>query len=406
MLAADLGVSRGIVVEAYAQLVAEGYLVAQPRSALRVADVAPPATTPARTRAAPEPRFDLRAGAPDLTLFPSRAWVRSLTEALADLPRRRLGYGDPQGDPELREALAEYLGRVRGVVADPARIVIVGGFAQGFGLACAVLAAEGVTRIAIEDPSHPRLRAAVAAAGLDVATVPVDDGGALTSALPEAIPCVLTPAHQFPTGVVLSPERRAAALRHGGTIVESDYDAEFRYDREPVGALQGLAPEQVLYAGTASKTLAPGLRLGWLVAPTQLVEPLAEAKHVADRGSSLPDQLALARLLRSGRYERHLRRCRRVYRRRRDVVAAALVGLNVRGVAAGLQLVAELPDGVDDREVCRAAARRGVAVDALSSYRIAEPGPPGLVVGYAGVGDVDIGAATTALVEAISEATR
>ncbi|MGH2967512.1 MAG: PLP-dependent aminotransferase family protein [Solirubrobacteraceae bacterium] len=276
-----------------------------------------------------------------------------------------------------------------------------------------MLAKSGARRVAVEDPSADDDALPVArAAGLEVVGVLVDEDGVRVDALDgtDAAALILTPSHQWPTGAVLAPGRRAAALRwaeqRGALIVEDDYDAEYRYDRAPIGALQGLAPDRVIYAGTASKTLAPGLRLGWLVAPPQLVAGIAEAKTLADRGSPVLDQLAFADFLSHGEFNRHLRRMRPLYRRRRDVLLTALRArlpdLEPAGIAAGLHLVAYLPDDVDEAAVVEAAANRGLAVYGLAPYRIADNGRPGLIFGYATLAERTLTEGVDTLAEVIA----
>jgi GntR family transcriptional regulator/MocR family aminotransferase len=283
-LAAQLGVSRGVVVEAFEQLVAEGYLQAVPGGATRVAPGAVSAGGPTRSLELPSYPFDFRPGRPDVTAFPRAAWVRSLRRALAAAPADRLTYRSGAGLPELRIALAAYLNRVRGTAGAPADIVVASGFAQGLGLVARALAQGGGHTFALEDPFDPEYRAIVQAGGLEPVPIPVDEAGVRVDRIAASgvAGALVTAAHQYPTGVVLSPERRAALLawaREAGTIVvEDDYDAEYRYDRAPIGALQGLAPGHVVFAGSASKTLAPGLRLGWLVAPPAFAERLTEVK--------------------------------------------------------------------------------------------------------------------------------
>ncbi|WP_239090471.1 MocR-like pyridoxine biosynthesis transcription factor PdxR [Asanoa iriomotensis] len=392
-LATDLGVSRGIVVEAYQQLVAEGYLSSRPGGYTRVAAGPAPASPAAAVEPATEVRIDFGYGRADVAHFPRAAWLRSLRRVLTQAPNDRFGYSSGRGVPELRLALADYLNRVRGTVATPDTTVVTNGFAQGIALLVQVLAARGARRLAVEDPSpddDARLHAR--AAGLEVIGVPVGPDGIDVTALAavRADALVLTPSHQWPTGGVLPAPARAAVLRwaraNDAVVVEDDYDAEYRYDRAPVGALQGLDPDHVVYAGTASKTLAPGLRVGWLVAPRALVDDLAAAKVTADRGGSAVDQLAFADFLAGGEFDRHLRRMRPVYRRRRDTLLAGLARhlpeFRPAGVAAGLHLVTWLPPHLDEDAVVRTGLARGVGVHGVGPYRLT-PGPQGLIFGYA-----------------------
>jgi GntR family transcriptional regulator/MocR family aminotransferase len=414
VLAADLGVSRGVVVEAYQQLTAEGYLSSQTGGYTRVAAGPPPPPAEPRGPRAPRPDIDLSYGRADVSSFPRAAWLRSIRTALTDAPNEVFGYLTGRGVPQLRAAMAEYLNRVRGTVADPGQMVICTGYAQGMSLLMGVLAAAGTRRIALEDPSSmdDALPAALAA-GIDVAGIPVDDAGIRVDLLREsgADAVILTPAHQWPTGSVLSAANRAAVIRwateRDAVIVEDDYDAEYRYDRTPVGALQGLAPDHVVYAGSASKTLAPGLRLGWLVLPARLTEPVAAAKIAADRGSPALEQMALADFVTRGELDRHLRRMRPVYRRRRDALLEALARhlpwAEPAGVSAGLHLVAWLPPELDEAAVAGAAWRAGVAVDTVGPYRISNPGPGGLIFGYATVSERGIAEGVARLARAVGE---
>ncbi|MGA8465743.1 MAG: PLP-dependent aminotransferase family protein [Trebonia sp.] len=395
-LAADLGIARNTVAEAYAQLGAEGWLTARQGSGTRVASTAVVSPGPAAgirpplgARAA---RYDLRPGSPDLSAFPRSGWLSAARKALSGAPSRALGYSDPRGLSELRTVLAAYLGRTRGVRVTPDRIVVCAGFTQGLALLCQVLPDVGVTKIAVEDYGQPHTAEALAASGLTPVMLGVDDGGAVLDKAHGAQAMLLTPAHQFPLGSVLSPRRRADAARwaagSGGLIIEDDYDGEFRYDRQPVGALQALAPEHVIYAGTVSKTLAPGLRLGWLVLPERLTEAVASAKARSDAHTSSFEQLTLAEFITSGAYDRHVRRVRLAYRRRRDRLVAALAGhapgVRVTGIAAGLHAVAELGPGQREEQVVARAAARGVAIEGLGGYALREhTRGPALVIGYA-----------------------
>ncbi len=391
-LAAELRVSRGIVVEAFEQLAAEGYLTSRPGGVTQVAPNARGARTRRVATIAAAAEFDFRPGRPDLDGFPREAWVRSIRRALNEAPSERLGYLDGRGVAELRTALADYLDRVRGTAADPESIVVCSGFSQGLKLVASVLHDAGARRIAIEDPTQPESRTDLMALGFDVVALPVDDAGVQVGLLDAADvdAVVVTAAHQYPTGAVLSAERRATlvawAERREGLIIEDDYDAEFRYDREPIGAIQGLAPDRVVYAGSASKTLAPGLRLGWLLTPALLSERIAAAKQAADLGSPAIDQLAFADFLRHGELDRHLRRLRGTYRGRRDRLLAAiehhLPDVRPVGASAGLHVLGWLPPDTDEATVVEAAMRAGLRVQGLGAGPTGPRRPGGLILGY------------------------
>ncbi|MEV0585055.1 PLP-dependent aminotransferase family protein [Nonomuraea sp. NPDC050310] len=412
-LAAGLGVSRGVIVEAYQQLVAEGYLASRSGGYTQVAAPPPAAKPPVARRAVPAAGFkvDFGYGRTDVSQFPRAAWLRSVRAVLTTTPNDRFAYLDGRGVPELRQALCDYLNRVRGTLAVPDDVVICNGYGQGVSLLIQVLARRGARRIAVEDPSSvDDARVLAGAAGLDVIGIPVGPDGILVDALGEADALILTPSHQWPTGGVLSAAARAEVIRwaraRGALVIEDDYDAEYRYDRAPVGAMQGLAPDHVVYCGTASKTLAPGLRLGWMVLPGHLVADVAEAKLLADRGSSVIDQLTFADFLGRGEFDRHLRRMRPVYRRRRDVLLGALRAhlpeLRPAGIAAGQHVVAWLPPGLDEAAVVAAAARRGLGLQGVGTFRLA-PGPGGLIFGYAILGETAITEGVTLLAAAIRE---
>ena len=392
-LAADLGVARNTVADAYSQLVAEGWLASRPGAGSWVADrvtASEPAAEPVAVATA-RVRFDLRPGIPNLSGFPRSAWLAAARRALNSAAAEAFGYTDPRGLPQLREALADYLSRARGVVVSPDRTVICSGFSQGLELMCAVLRSRGAQTLATEAYTLPMQRHIATARGLGVTTLALDSGGAVIDELGEAGAVLLTPAHQFPIGMPLEASRRrqlvAWASRTGGLIIEDDYDGEFRYDRPSVGALQALAPEHVIYAGTASKSMAPGLRLGWLVLPCGLVDDVAAAKDAAGWLSSSLDQLTLAEFITSGAYDRHLRQSRLVNRRRRDRLVTALSAhapqVHVTGIAAGLHALVDLA-GESETEVVARAAEHGLAVEGLDSYRAgAQQHQPALVVGYA-----------------------
>lgn len=393
-LARDLGISRGLVTECYAQLQAEGYLVTRGGSATRVAAAAHPSTPASPQPIATVPfRVDFRPGVPDLSSFPREHWSRALRRACRDAPTDLLGYTDPYGTQALREVLTAYLRRVRAAAAEASHTVICAGYAQGLQLVLRALVGQGVRIVAVEDPGDPDHRTIAATLGLDVVAVPVNERGIDTDALAatNARAVIITPAHQSPTGVVLDPERRQAliswAATHHATIIEDDYDAEFRYDREPIGAVQGLAPDLVALIGSVSKSLAPALRLGWILCPPRLHSAVAHHKQLADRGSPVIDQLALADLLQSGLYDRHLRHMRLRYAARRTTLVEALrqhaPRVELRGLAAGFHAVAQLPTDRDERTVVAAAGRRAVGLYGMSTYRTnQQPQPPQLVLGF------------------------
>jgi GntR family transcriptional regulator/MocR family aminotransferase len=313
----------------------------------------------------------------------------------------------------LRSALAAYLNRVRGTNADPERIIITNGYAQAVALLMGVLASRGAATLAVEDPSaSDDARPIAQALRMNIVGVPVDDDGVSVDAVAglKADLLVLTPSHQWPTGGVLSPAARAAVLawaqRTRALVLEDDYDAEYRYDRAPVGAMQGLDPDHVAYAGTASKTLAPGFRLGWLLPPPELVQPLAEAKLLADRGSPILDQLTFADFLTRGELDRHLRRMRPIYRARRDALLAALTRhlpeLEPAGIAAGLHLVAWLPQDLDEGEVVAAAAEERVTIAPVSPYGLSPGQRGGLIFGYSNLGEQAIADGVKRLARAVA----
>jgi GntR family transcriptional regulator / MocR family aminotransferase len=394
VLAGDLGVSRRLVVDAYAQLTAEGYLVARQGAGTYVA-----ATAAGPDGAHPEPPagvlgYDFFPGAPDLASFPRALWSRALREVLSSAPASALAYPDVRGTLELRSALAGYLRRVRGVVAEPQAIVICAGATQGLALLARALLRLGTRAVAVEDPCLPAHRAVLAYAGLDVCGALVDDEGLDVRSV--SAPAVLTtPAHQCPTGVVLSPARRTALIewaRAGNLVLEDDYDAEFRYDRQPLAALQGLAPDRIVYLGSVSKTLAPALRLGWMVLPAWLIDAIIEAKLCDDLGSPAIEQLALSQLIETAAYDRLLRKARRRNRARRDALIAAverhLPGARVSGISAGLHALVRLARPVDAQRLLGEAARASVGVYPLSLHMIeAMSETDALVLGYGGLSE-------------------
>jgi GntR family transcriptional regulator/MocR family aminotransferase len=414
-LAADLGVSRGVVSAAYDQLAAEGYLEIRQGAPVRVSRaVRPGASRPPARSILPTFPYDLRPGRPDLAGFPRSRWMRSLRAAWSEAPLDATDLGDPRGSPELRESLAGYLARVRGAAVDPEHMLVTTGFRQGFALVCRWLREHGIERVALEDPGwHPH-RLAVEQAGLTIVPVPVDDHGIDVSYLEASGASVVavTPSHAFPTGAVLSRERRAALIEWSeaadGLILEDDYDSELRFDRGAVGALQGLAPERVVLLGSASKRLAPGLRIGWAVVPSWISWPLVSAKAVEDGGSEVMSQLALSDFIERGELDRHVRRMRGVYAARRAALLRALgrhlPEARIGDDRAGLHELVEVPEALDEHALVDAAAARGVGTEGLSLHRFSGDWSPGLVVGYGGLAEPSLERAVALLAEAARDA--
>jgi GntR family transcriptional regulator / MocR family aminotransferase len=400
VLAEQLGVSRGVVVDCYSQLTVEGYLAARTGSGTRVA-YAPVPSQPAASAqsraavgAAKRVRYELRPGQADFHAFPRRRWQAALTRALRELPDRRLAYADPRGIQELRHAIAEYLRRARAVVTDEDQVIIFCGLSHGLSALWQVLRGQGARRVAVEDPGWRWQTRTVEHAGLEPVPVRVDAEGVVVSELAhtQVDAVVLTPAHHYPTGVVLSPERRTEliewARRRGTLIVEDDYDAEYRFDRKPVAALQGLAPDVVAFAATTSKTLAPALRIGWMVLPARLVEPVTNEQVITAAQPSIIDQAAFAAFVADASLDRHLRQMRRRYRAKRDVLLAELEErlpeARVSGAAGGLHLLAALPEGADENATAEAARRDGVALHELHRHcTVHARAPAALLLGYA-----------------------
>jgi GntR family transcriptional regulator / MocR family aminotransferase len=418
-LAEDLGCSRWVVTEAYAQLAAEGYLDARVGAGTRVrplgqaaADRPPPEAPPAWV-----PRIDLAPGLPDLRAFPLGRWVSALRSVAATLPYAELGYPDAAGHPRLRQVLAEYLTRVRGALVDPADVTVCRGVADGTGRVCRALRAAGIGAVAVEDPGWHRLREAAATAGLRVVPTRVDGQGLRVADLdddPAVRAVIVSPTHQFPTGVVLSAQRRGALLewarRVDGLILEDDYDAEFRYDRRPVGTMQGTDRSRVVLLGSLSKTLSPALGIGWVATPPAWTQPLRATTGHLGWPSTL-DQLAFAAFLQTGAYDRHLRAARKRYRRRRDRLVQALAerlpDARLLGVAAGLHLLVHLDGAVDCAAVVSRAAAGGMRVANLDTYRCRQDAiGPGLVLGYGNLADAQLDEAVALLAATVAASRR
>ncbi len=394
-LAAELGCSRWVVVEAYQQLAAEGFLRTRAGggTVVVVPRAEPGGTPPAHTEPAPFPLVaDFEPGLPDLAAFPRSTWLRALQDTVRSLPPHHLDYGADAGVPQLCQVLAEHLARTRGVRTSPDGVIVSTGVTHGLTLLCEVLRDQGHRQVAVENPGWPRLGLAARRAGLEPVRVPVDDEGLDVDALSRttARAVLVSPAHQFPAGVVLSPARRSALLdwadAYDGVILEDDYDAEYRYDRRPVAALQSQAPDRVAYLGTVSKTLGPGVRLGWLVAPPALRRGVLRLREYGDPVPATVDQLALAHLIDSGALDRHLRRTRVDYLARltalRIALAEHLPDARIQGVDAGLHLTVHLPEDTDEAALVRRARGHGVLITALGDYHSGPTAQPGLVIGY------------------------
>jgi GntR family transcriptional regulator/MocR family aminotransferase len=416
VLAANLGVTRKVVVDAYDQLVAEGYLITR-QGAKTIVNLVPNHHVPLSSGASEEIAVDIdfRPGRPDLDLFPRAAWSRAAREALRSMPEADLVNTDPRGLPELRSHLAGYLARVRGVMVDPGQIIICSGVGHGLDLIINVMKERGDCRFALEDPGYAGSRDLLTLRGISLEGVPVDQDGIVVERLRITGACVVivTPAHQSPTGVVMSADRRRELINWAhavdGLVIEDDYDAEYRYDRRPIGALHGLAPERVIYCGTTSKSLASGLRIGWLALPPDLVEPVVAQRRVTDGSTSTILQATFMNFLAAGDLDRHLRRSRPIYRRRRDALVSALrqwLPLAMPyGISAGLNLMLALPKDVDERIVVKHALDAGVHVYPLGDFRIVrEYGQaPGLVLGYGAVPEQKIDTGVRKLATVINE---
>jgi GntR family transcriptional regulator/MocR family aminotransferase len=417
VLARDLGISRGTVLQAYGQLVAEGWLSGKRGSGTVVA--APSNTASSPVFEPPEPllvpwRFDLRPGFLDASSFPRVEWVRALRRAFAAAPDDAFDYGNSQGQLALRTELAGYLRRARGLEVAAGDLLVTAGFTQSLGLLGRSLFASGVRTVAIEEPSWRFHRSILRAAGHELVPIDVDDRGARVDELesaPDIGAVLLTPNRQYPTGVTLSADRRSRLLRWargtGAVVIENDYDGEFRYDGHPIGSLQGLDPGVVAYGGTASKTLAPGVRLGWLTLPDSLRQPLVAAKRLTDWQTGGLDQLALAELMRTSAYDRHVRKMRLRYRRRRDTLVTTLAAANPRlrvsGAAAGLNVLLPLPSAEVEADVLAAAHAAGIGLGGVAADKYYEHGRgAGLIVGFAAAPEHTFPSAVNALADVVA----
>jgi GntR family transcriptional regulator/MocR family aminotransferase len=406
-LAADLGLARNTVAEAYAELVAEGWLASRQGAGTWVLNTSGTQLSARPRGVRVTPRHNLQPGNPDVAEFPRNEWAAATRRALTTAPTEALRMGDPRGRPELREALAGYLSRARGVRTSPDSIVICAGVRHAVELLGRVFGPQ--RPIAVEAYGLFVFRDALAAMGISTVPIGLDDHGAVVAELDRLdVPAaLLTPAHHNPYGMSLHPSRRTAvvewAQRADAYVLDDDYDGEFRYDRQPIGALQALSPERVVYLGSVSKSLSPVLRLGWMVLPATLVDAVVDAggghQYYVDGIAAL----TMAEFITSGGYDKHIRRMRMRYRRRRDHIVEALadIDINIRGLDAGLNLTLTLPDGAE-REVLQRAGEAGIALQGLAIMRHPEAGqqvprPDGLVVGFGTPADHAFGAAVDAL---------
>jgi GntR family transcriptional regulator/MocR family aminotransferase len=415
-LAKRLGISRPLVMEAYAQLAAEGYLALRQGAAPRVANTAPRQQVwvfPPESFTTTFFRYDFRPGIPDLSTFPSARWLKAVEAALKTMVPNDFGYGQRFGIWPLRQALADYLGRVRGVSADPRQILVTGGFEQARSFLAQALRRRGVSQLAVEEPGYTD-RHVWLDAGLTLIPVAVDEDGIDVAALARsgAQAVLLTPAHQSPTGVVMSGARRLALatwLRDCKAVaIEDDYDGEFRYDRAPIGALQGLAPDHVVYAGTTSKTMAPALRLGWMVVPPDLLLALESELQRLDYGRSRIDQFALAHFIRTGDYDRHLRKMRAVYRDRREallgVIRSDLPEVEVSGISAGLHATVRFSRRLNEAAIVARAHKRDIGLTFLRRHYLgAAPEESTLLLSYANMPEAALRAAFRTLVTLLND---
>lgn len=417
VLADQLGVSRGVVVSCYEQLQSEGYLQARVGVGSVVANGVRRDAGEASGPVGPVARVDVsfEYGIPDLESFPRRAWAWAMAEACRTASTADLGDETGGGCEALRDGLAAYGRRVRAAVATPEAVVVVPGFRHGLNVVMSALARRGVKAVGLEDPG-PRDHDRIARRwGLTPVGIPVDEDGLVVDQLSRAEvgAVITTPAHQCPTGVVLAAGRRHALVEWArdvdGYVIEDDFDAELRYDRQPVGSLQGLAPDRVIAMGSVSKTLAPTIRLGWMIVPEDLRDDVLDAKALSGRGAPGLDQLALAALLSSSRFERHLRKMRQVYGRRRQLIAHLvdqwIPGSRILGSSAGCHLVVVLPPGSNEDDVSARCATRGVEVAAMSCYRLGPPpvgAQPALVVGFGNVTEPAIERGLRVLAEVVA----
>jgi GntR family transcriptional regulator/MocR family aminotransferase len=439
-LAGDLGVSRLPVLAAYDQLLHEGYLVARTGSGTFVSDAVPddllrspappappasgggPRSRPARAVPRPAPRArdygglgPFRMSLPGLDQFPHTTWARMVARHAHALSHAQMAYSDPAGTTALRVAIADHLRSARGVRCEADQVLVVSGSQAALRITAAALLGPG-DRVAMEEPGYPFARKALAANGAEMVPVPVDGEGKSVTTLGRRERRVravyVTPSHQYPLGMSMTAARRFALLdwaaRREAWVIEDDYDSEYRYVSRPLGALQGMDPnERVVYIGTFSKVMFPALRVGYLVVPTALWPRFMEARTIFDLLSPTLYQLALAEFLREGHFARHLRRMRGVYARRRAALLTGLARhcagrLTVSNADAGLHVAVMLADGLDDQETVRRMAVRGLTATALSTcYADRARARQGLLLGFGGFTERRVLEATRVLGEVL-----
>ncbi|MFP7474052.1 PLP-dependent aminotransferase family protein [Niallia taxi] len=407
-LSATIGVSRNIAMEAYDRLIAEGFLEVKPKAGTFVSKGTALTTIKHLEHEGPKdqafpyekPYIDFRGGNPATDYFPRKKWGQLTKEVCIDSPQHIFGYSDPRGVPELRNVLAQYLRKARGVKCDPDQIIITSGATQALRLITEMmLTSDGF--IASEDPVADEMRNIFSVAKAKVYPVPVDENGIIPEQLPEAAPDFLfvIPSHQFPLGGILSIQRRLMlieyARRTGCYIVEDDYDSEFTYEGAPVPSMQGIDQERVLYVGTFSKILSPALRIGYVVLPHPLLREFQQLKWFNDRHTSSIEQYVLARFMKEGHFERHIRKMKKIYQERRQVLVDAINSCfedaKIIGKAAGMHLVVEFPGVYFTEDKMNRMKEEGVCIYPVEQYSMRKGSHEHLaVLGYGGVAPEEI----------------
>jgi GntR family transcriptional regulator / MocR family aminotransferase len=420
-LAEDLGISRWTVTQAYGQLVTEGYLTARTGSATRVSwtagpdDPAPPRPAKAVGVPGPQARYDMYSCWPDLRVFPRRRWLEAITAAVATASHSQLGYSAPGGMPELRTVLAEHLNRARGATVDPEMISVFSGAGQALTQVCRALMAGGETTLGIEDPGSCRYWQVARTTGMQLVGLPVDEQGLVTAELdrfPQLRAVCVGTARQLAYGTPLPPARRQQLLdwarRVDALVIEDDYDHEFSYDRPAPPVMQGTDPHRIALLGSMSQALGPTVSVGWVVTPGRLVRAVRAEDQIQPLPPAL-NQLALAHLMRSGGFDRHVRATRLLLRRRRNLLVESLrtrlPGYRVHGAQSAMMLLVELPPGTDTASILAAAARRELQIGDLEEMRLTpDPARPGILLGYGNLSDKAVDEAVALLADVLAQA--